>query len=910
MKDRVRHQSKTRLLSHFFVITVGILLFKNSISAQGSCTPPSDYYVIDNKKRSEIPTSDLNTNINLYISGTFTVDGFLSLKNKKIVMAPGARIVVPALPKAGNINLQITGCEIKGCNGNMWEGITIYERSVLTFSNNRIEDAYHAIKVLGGDDVANKAFLQNVIGNTFHRNYIGIWFEKWFAIVGVAWLNTPPYLVDNVFSTDGKPLAKGYFVEDSNYAIGIYGIGGREVIQLGKTENAGKQYPKNTFENLGHGIYLTSCDSSIVSIENNSFNNCKTFGVILYNTGDVPAKISNCQFSNSGVGLSIENSPAIIKKCSFKNILADTVNHVGGEAMILGNNYFKTYDIEFTNCDAGIVMNGDGEISTCQFHDVRVGIGINPIPKGNIKIFDNRLNCTQHGITVGSSVPVELVEVHDNKITIDNKGENLLSNGFSKNTTAFWFDGLTENLKEANYYFHHNDIFMNRANYGLYMLASSGVNFSHNTIQALQNEPNGENGIYLGGATNNLIAANQMTVDTNTVEDPILYFGLNGITLFESPSNTIACNDIYTFGNAMLVSGDCDRSTLKGNRFFGGVNGLSFDQTGVIGAQNETGNQWLGSFSNYPVTHSGDEETVKKSLFTVGKSNVTSYLPTSIYLNAAISMFTETTNENWNNCEGEYGRSRQFNLNDDNDLSGLSTVKEFSNLTDNDLIPTGFVYDATTERALETILERNEENKSEQISALGVPFRNLRKFQENNRQVFLSGLEQFKSQNSNSSTPKEITAKRVLDIYANAVLQKKLQDKEAQELQSIAALCPHEYGWSVFAAQSVYHQFTGKTLAVASKNCQVQKEQTSISTKKFSAYPNPANDVITIESNYLTPTTEIVLMDITGKVVKQFIAGTEKVLNVSTSGLQNGMYIVSLKSNNSTQTQKLMIQHQ
>jgi hypothetical protein len=106
-----------------------------------NCTDlPAKAYVIDNMKRSEIPQSVFSSNSTFYITGTFSIDGYLSLSNKTLIMGPRASIVVETA-RSGNINLQLTNCTLKGC-GCMWEGITVNKRGILTFSNNNIQDAY------------------------------------------------------------------------------------------------------------------------------------------------------------------------------------------------------------------------------------------------------------------------------------------------------------------------------------------------------------------------------------------------------------------------------------------------------------------------------------------------------------------------------------------------------------------------------------------------------------------------------------------------------------------------------------------------------------------------------------------------------------------------------------------------
>jgi hypothetical protein len=78
-----------------------------------------------------------------------------------------------------------------------------------------------------------------------------------------------------------------------------------------------------------------------------------------------------------------------------------------------------------------------------------------------------------------------------------------------------------------------------------------------------------------------------------------------------------------------------------------------------------------------------------------------------------------------------------------------------------------------------------------------------------------------------------------------------------------------------------------------------------ISAADFSVYPNPASEVININSNKMLNAT-VSLSDLTGKVVKtSTINGLTA--SVNTSGLNNGIYYVTITDGNSSSTQKVVI---
>ncbi|MFM7666576.1 MAG: T9SS type A sorting domain-containing protein [Bacteroidota bacterium] len=78
-----------------------------------------------------------------------------------------------------------------------------------------------------------------------------------------------------------------------------------------------------------------------------------------------------------------------------------------------------------------------------------------------------------------------------------------------------------------------------------------------------------------------------------------------------------------------------------------------------------------------------------------------------------------------------------------------------------------------------------------------------------------------------------------------------------------------------------------------------------VSSADFSVYPNPASEVININSTKMLNAV-VTISDLTGKVVKtSSINGLTA--SVNTSGLNNGIYYVTITEGNSTSTQKVVI---
>lgn len=74
-------------------------------------------------------------------------------------------------------------------------------------------------------------------------------------------------------------------------------------------------------------------------------------------------------------------------------------------------------------------------------------------------------------------------------------------------------------------------------------------------------------------------------------------------------------------------------------------------------------------------------------------------------------------------------------------------------------------------------------------------------------------------------------------------------------------------------------------------------------------YPNPASDIISLDIDFVgnSESTEVNIFNLTGKLVKSEILNQD-VNQVDISNLSNGIYVVSVKTNNLIENQKLIIQ--
>ena len=640
--------------NRYLLILFGILLnFQTLYSQDCNCIGNPIGYVIDNKKRSEIPTSVFNSNSTFYINGTFSVDGYLNLTNKTLIMGPKARIVLET-SKVGNVNLQIVNCTIKGC-GCMWEGITVNKRTVLTFTNNNIQDAYHAIFINGGSIISDKAQLQNIVGNTFENNYIGIWIEKFFTITNIPWQNTQPFLVGNTF-TSTRNLSSGYFEDGFNGCIGIYGNNVREVVQIGKSPQALKRYPPNVFSNLTQGIYLTKCDSASIVIENNQFNDISDAAISIFDNAEILSQIFNNTFNNTIIGITVETAPALVRNNSFKG---------GNYGIYLFNSNFEVFNNKLDSIAEGIKVGGTSKIYGNVLSEVGLGIEVSANSKDYVAVFENSIKCLKNGVTLFSPSPASNIDIYKNNITLDNQGKNIDENGNIIVTSGILVDDFLDKNSDPTYSFasiHDNTISIVNGNYGMYLNYSKELTFQNNIINTRL-----ASGITMSNSDSNTFILNKIRM-SNVTEDEMV--GVEGITIYKSIGNKFLCNEIDNFGTAISFTGNCKNSDLKNNKIGLSIFGITYNKNAVSGHQIENGNQFIGPFSEYALSHAGNDSIVSLSLFKIGGQAIAPYWPETVFQDSAIgTKWIESTNGiNWDDCKsfGTDGRSASISSSDDN----------------------------------------------------------------------------------------------------------------------------------------------------------------------------------------------------------------------------------------------------
>jgi hypothetical protein len=326
-------------------------------------------------------TGGMFSSTTIYIPGTLTVDMNYEFNKANIILAPGAKIVIPQ-----GYKLTFDECWLHSCDGtNMWDKIEMTGSSGLGLeikNGTLIEDAETAISNTGNSEftISNSQFNKNFndinltslsVNSTNHTS----------SIVGTTFSCYSTY---NNPSTRSNCLLAPYSGERTNYGITL--------TKFGKFKIGDSNYGMNIFDNLIQGIYGDKTD---LTVRNNKFQ---------YITPN---------FSVGGGGFAIG---ATCASYTSSNILI-----VGGTGYKEGN--------KFDKCNIGVLtyQGYDADIQVNEFTECTYPIHIRHLSwqshaSIDVKIKHNILVNFLDGITINTSGRLKSVLISSNELnyTSDN----------------------------------------------------------------------------------------------------------------------------------------------------------------------------------------------------------------------------------------------------------------------------------------------------------------------------------------------------------------------------------------------------------------------------------------------------------------------------------------------------------
>ncbi|MBX7183104.1 MAG: T9SS type A sorting domain-containing protein [Bacteroidia bacterium] len=796
------------------------------------------------------------------VYGVLNIDDDFTFDNCDVIMAPGAIIAVYV-----GKNLTVTDhSHIHGCE-KLWQSILTVNNSssVVIDGSSIIEDAEAAIWAYGGGQITlNQAI--------FNKNYVGLKIENcgsqiadvsqsYFSCGSGLLYTTPALLLPPRQNTESKA-----HIEILNTTAQT----------IGNTSN------ENWFINATFGIYANNVSN--LEVINNDFHNMNAG----YNqTGP----IGGGQLIYTGNGV-----------CAVGQGASDAV--------------YVTNDNEFFNCDVGVkaqfYQRGTIVVEENKFYDCKtagIGFGLNS-DKTNINVIRNQIYANPNksvswGI-YGTSNNGTKIRISKNEIYFANQ-DNLDRQGIALRDIASSANSHTAFLIDSNY--------IEGATRGIWVENMGGATLNLQNLCSYSLAPDHDVNIIAGATSDNTIFDNDIFMElvdgssyshscdgiaidnSSTVLTSCNYVGCvaevnagyasnycynwipNGIRQDLGFANWIYNNETKNLGNGLFFSGDVQPLTWLGwNKMENIQRSGLFLNYGVLGPVNWGlfgWNQWV----NWPSNGTPHSETWGQgtqgnlTTFYVPTTAAAEYQPTNnLYSFPAISAMNQPVNASSALAEGyvcvspelyddieEYCDNIGYMIipviNDTNSLSNAfdSTARWENHFEVYKLLKADTTEYYMSDTTLTAFVERND------TTDIGLLYKSEKAVSTMWNEKGSDLDDEIAELVSLSPTrPAAQSMKTALLAALTLHAEDRNPDStETAELETLAVLCPYEYGSSVHTARAILSLYD-TTFVIRLNPCEIPVEpelrkkdpnQGGLNKNNLTIglYPNPSDGVLNFD---------------------------------------------------------------
>ncbi len=774
-------------------------------------------------------------------------------KNGVIKVDPGATLIV--------------GSGLLTSWGSMWGGIVLSPGSKLIMEYNAtIENALLAIDSKGGAIVS-------INGCKLNKNYRGIYLEPYAG-------THPCYIVNSTIScvdASGNPI---------NLLLspkaGVRAYSGIEVSNISQatigSDIAGKT---NTFDNLEMGIINTN---SNLTVYNNTFNRINS--------------------TNSQLGRCISSTNSDVPAAEKLLIVGGSANSY--QTNTFTNSYMGTYCSY--NQDVSAVLNKFNKINHTGIY-----LFLCSAPNNSVFVLNNTLDdCVRSIFSTGCGGSLNL-EISNNFINptgtaVPNSiGISVLNNSLSTSGTAPTFNIINNTIKGVSL--------------GIQVTNFTMPNIRDNTITLSDLGGNESNGILVTTSPSSDIEHNLVKGPSSASQNS---WWMNGIRLESSANSKIIYNGVEDIGRGLFFGGSNAGTQTAKNNMKNTYNGMVLNW-GMIGYQ-------LGSPSACKAAENTWQGTVP-----AGGSNIFSYNSdgTQSAMNLLLNSnpaWTADMKAPWNivstfsgsgptvssvptytcNITSGYtgGHRRGTEIQNIAHDQLLKLAKDKINFPVNDASAKWWAkYNLYNQ--LQTDLTLQDEEPELKAFAANFATGNIGKLYRLNESLDKGDLTTALASTNNLISQNAIE-QNLKEVYSIAIANRKssaLSAVEIKKLQAIARLCPYESGPAVYNARVLLATIDN---IVYANSCEIppfgnvkarsmeEDKNKNISvgnTEEVSVYPNPANDKLNVTIHLEQGQTALLtVFDLTGKLIlSTVLSGTATILETSTAGLSEGIYIYKLK---------------
>jgi hypothetical protein len=803
-----------------------------------------------------------------YVSGTWNfanfttgnplvIDGILTVDQNMLINNSVVELgTLAQIQIKSGVHLTIRASYLHACS-NMWDGIYIQPGGSLVIEGGSlVEDAQNAVVSLGGGDYT-------IVNSKFNKDLIGIKVKPYGSThSGTVRLSVFACNVSSWPSlTLGAPATLIAPFTGTRTSEGI------EIDSVAAIAVGGGSGLTNTFQNVDFGI---NCYASNVSIQNNDFNDntpspATSQGVFaVYAKGD--ASKSHIVVVGTSYLNTFENWGAAVFVRDSCNARIENNTITGAVTAIQCWNNFHCTELFTGNTIHGVT----------QF-----GINCYNNLTGRVFIENNTIGGAPPGLPVTAVKIDEFTPTLATHYVVNNNSMANVCNGI-----------YAYNLYNAG--MNLNSVLLNNKGLpsydeGVYSAGSFENHIGHNNINTLS-FTNTEDGIYVnGGAGSNFVLCNQCT-HTN-----------NGCS-FSGPSvsTQFVQNQMTSNGNGVLMFASTSLGTQGGpgnpndNRWFTPTNA-----TNVLGFPKGPA-FWVKNLASYnPAPNAGGvfaitvDTTSGTSCYDCatgisscgGGGGLTPVAALQV-IHDSMPFVTYPSTSHWLEKHSLYKYLTEV----DSSLLANSVIKHFRDSAK-----------AANMGMLENI--NSALSDSNGLNGSDVSFAN-------------SSLSAIVSPDSDEQTAQIVEG---IIIAMQGAHSNFPNASQITTLQTIAPLCPAEYGDAVFVARALLSQVDSAIYinscenieSVSHHNAQKLNSNGEISTVNAKVYPNPANTLLNVQTE-LTPgeMQSICLYNSLGQQVKCIQLANE-ITPISISNLAQGLYFYRITDANGNliKADKVIILH-
>lgn len=558
------------------------------------CTISNPDFVFSGLASYDLPTIPDNSSIEVGAGVTINVVEARILKNCKVVMGIGSRIVL----KSGVLEIK-GGTRIFSCS-KMWNGIEVVGGEFMLYENSMISDANTAVSVIGGYVwIYDAIFNRNVRGVVFRNTILSTCLQA--PISNTIFTSRDFYLS----FTSPNPLIAT--LKSINGGTGIPYLEDYPIVSL---LNPNITRPYSSIIDLH--IYSTplTIGKLPASLTYSNILEDHDYGIISYQT---KTACYNNTFQYMPKTISANTSPYF--KYGGIGILAigGTANASNNYGLYVGTSIVTNPGTNtFFNCFKGVnsyfYSNNYVRFNNFSSDDINnsfysLAIHLLPSTNGNTFVFQNNISDLLEGTSCYIADPNFSFNLFNFTGNTINVGPPVNSNLVSK---AMTFDGVGDlNSHQPEPKINANVITGAKMGINLNLFLRNTI-IENNTI-TLVGSPTSIGSINSGILLNN---SNQCKIYTNTIDGD--YYKLasdkfgTGIRLNHSNDCEVACNNVSKVRQCFVFEGDCDATfsnyIFHHNTMSNCRDGLVMLNNGKIGPNGSSSfpadNVWVTDFDN------------------------------------------------------------------------------------------------------------------------------------------------------------------------------------------------------------------------------------------------------------------------------------------------------------------------